>query len=133
MNSQTLLSEPYKVFREALAAGEAYRRLGFRPDDIYLVAKPLGPSGCLHAVELQLITQGKRFALECGTIGKPNEWLQQRWAEAVDYWNTAPEPVRSKIYAESRAREASLRIVLTLRSNGFVLPCEQMIGPYTFW
>jgi len=107
--------------REALAAHEALRRLGFRAEDIFVAYHANGIFVELHA-------QGMEFSVGCGMC---EPWITQEkfvelWTRAANAWNDDAQmssTTRRRIYEESHVRNNGARLVVALVDKGFVFGC----------
>lgn len=106
------------VFREALAAHEAFQRLGFKPDDLYCVRNPDG------AMFVVLKAQEREFAVEVGNPRMEASIWQEEWtrvARAVSS-GVVPEPVLQDVYKHSMVYEHAQAFTEALLKKGFALP-----------
>lgn len=108
----TSLPLPY---REALACHEGLRRLGFKPDDIYmmLVGKDLFVS--LRVQELE-------FNIELGSIEKTLEEFPAYWGGIADRFNTCPEEEAAEIWESSFFKKSFERIAGLIKQKGILIP-----------
>lgn len=107
------LAELPQVFREALAYHEAFRRIGFAPDQI-----------CVRfhegAMAVVLKADGKTFT--CAAPGPlldmDRPMFLREWARAVDTWTAATEAECALVWNESFVCNNSAAFTLALISQG---------------
>jgi hypothetical protein len=109
----------HPVVREMLAVHEAFRKLGFESDDIFVMLDD--PDG--HA-KVILRAQGKQFI-----VRMDGEWhasvkdRMKAWEKAVEAWNgTMTDDDRQEIWQGSHIVENTAAFVIMLDSKGFVFP-----------
>lgn len=102
-------------FRDALACHQAFRRLGFKSDDIYV----LYSDGFLYMI---LKTQGKEFNINLGTIEINEIEFPKIWAEIVETFNTGPEQEVLEIWDKSLIKNNFQLISGLIRKKGIMLP-----------
>ena len=105
----------HPIIREALAAHEVFRKLGFTPDEIFLRPRP---------GELFVTVQrgGLEFNLDLGDhdIDDTNRVIAL-WAAGADWWNTGPEPERRELFDTSEVRKSAVMIIAALQAKGFAV------------
>lgn len=110
-----------ETLNEALGFNEAFRRLHFSPDELFVCADP-------EKIFVALRTQGLEFIAVCGpnSISSDAE-LIQRWDERCHWWNvTATDDEREALWDRSFARARSGELVVKLVLKGFILPREHL-------
>lgn len=105
-----------RILNEAVAAHEAFRKLGFPSDDIFMC------KDAANVLAVVLKSQGKEFILTVGEVDEPDHVWQARWTEKATWWNTAPDAEKLPVYAESAVRRNAELLVGCLLQKGFVIP-----------
>ncbi|HVI42716.1 MAG TPA: hypothetical protein VM577_19080 [Anaerovoracaceae bacterium] len=108
----TALSLPY---REALACHEGLRRLGFKPDDIYMMLVE-------QDLYVSLRVQDLEFNIELGAVEKTADEFPEYWGQIADRFNTCPEEEASEIWEASFFKKSFEKIAILIRSKGILLP-----------
>lgn len=117
-----LLKQPMFI-REALAVHEAFRRLGFKPEDIF-VAPGEGPND-LMKIALAMKFSPKDFFIvdiETSPQGMTRDELMSMWPSIIEAWNAAPEEVLQKIWDESDVSGNGFALMMALQRKGVKLP-----------
>ena len=107
--------EIHPAFRECLAYYEAFRRLGFPPEDIFFFLR----QGMAYAM---LRTQGKEFVCEVGKMDcSPKEFLR-KWGHVGAALNSGniPDKILSRIYEESFVRANAIAFMTGLTGKGIM-------------
>jgi hypothetical protein len=104
--------------RRFIGAFEAYRRLGFKADDIFFLVSESARFGVLSAFCL-LKTQGKEFATECGPVESQEKAAAEYAALAMD---KLPEADLERLWDESEPRQNATLFVLAIVDKGFRIP-----------
>lgn len=101
-----------KTMEEALMAHEAFRRLGFPPDDIFV--------GLEDGQMLVVPVRGDlRFNLEVGAFeGTREEWLAA-WDLAVQTWRAMPETECKEMWEASKVKAKGVDLVIAMVVKGF--------------
>jgi hypothetical protein len=112
--------EVSEVIREALCLHEAFRRLGFPSEDIYV----LGPQAGRIGVAVQ--KTGKSFAVEVGQqCHLSDEAFEKLWDRAVVWFNEeASEDELQEMWENSKVLKNSTLLVSELQARGFPLSLE---------
>lgn len=105
-----------KQFQECLACFEAFRKLGYKADDIYFML-----SGDENAYEahMVLMAEDKKFVCDVGPMGGSSEQINTAWEEAVDWWNTTTEENRRAVWFQSHVFKNKLDFLMALHAKGF--------------
>jgi hypothetical protein len=114
-------SEIHPAIRECMGAFEAFRRLGFKSDDIFAAVDSSG-----HAYSL-LRTQGKELVATVGHFDGRSEEFVRGWEEAAVATNkgeVSPADLQS-IYEESFVLQNSVGLLLAIEKKGIVLPANR--------
>jgi hypothetical protein len=100
--------------KEAWGFFEALRRLGFPSEVLFFSDRIVAPNG---TVQLGVVLQwnGKTAAFYAGEPCAD-------WAQMIETFNHAPEPVLQRIWDESFALKHSVDVILVLRGKGIELP-----------
>ena len=110
------------AIKEALAAREGLRKLGFSADDIYV--RPQSMRKGLVMVHIFLDIKGEEFNILIDAFdGCPKEFEDQ-WRAAAEWWNNkATDRELMEIWDNSRmARCGAEPILVQLRKRGIVVP-----------
>lgn len=114
-------SEIHPAIRECMGAFEAFRRLGFKSDDIFAAVDTYGRAYSI------LRTQGKEFTATVGMFdGRAQEFVRG-WEEAAAATNKgeiSPDDLQS-IYQESFVLQNSVGLLLALEKKGIALPVNR--------
>jgi len=110
----------YAPYREALAAFEILRRLGFSADSIAFRANFRDHGE--YAACIVLKTQGKTFTIKCGILKGDQETIRTTWDAISGYWNATTSSLRNKIYLATYIQKQSLQLLVDLRNKGFKIP-----------
>lgn len=144
MSTQNDIARLPTVVKRLLACHEAFRRLGFLPDQIFVLTSKAGElCGEPLCAYSRLDAQGKQFHVNCGRLDdvKPGweERFEQTWQRAVALWNAAgdqgsnphPDPLRTNckahqaIYDSYMPPPAREGLVRRLVKRGFRLTGKQ--------
>jgi len=111
------LAQLHPALQEALAVHEAYRRLGFAAEDIYISQQ----NGNLFCI---LKTQGKDFVICVGALAECElEELTELWGAATYLWNeVAPEAERQALWENSCILHDATGFVMALTEKGILIP-----------
>lgn len=103
--------------RFALGCYEAYRRLGFTRDEIFLIVGRDGNNKPMLFASLQ--AQGHEFNIACGA--PPSEAALHK---AVEWWNdtTQPHAAKDKLFTDARDRLGAAELAIALHNKGFIMP-----------
>lgn len=103
------------AIKEGLAYHEAFRRLGFPPDDIYFATY------ASNHVQIQLKSDGKTFRVDLGMFPArfSQEEIGQMWAKAVELWNTADSAEAMSIWNFSHAKNQAVGLLMRMQEKGF--------------
>ncbi len=113
-----------KVLYRALGMFEAYRRLGFSADDIFISFNALKRRNTYQVLQ-ELHTQEKAFRVSCGVVHGSQENLIQTWMKLGEWWNHgAQEEERQKIYdvAWPELKVSHAGLVGAILAKGLVIP-----------
>jgi len=109
--------EIHPALRECLGYFEAFRRLGFPPDDIYFFLH----RGVAYA---KLMTQGREFTCSAGLMDCSSEDFMSEWTRVGNAFNAReiPDPDMRRICSECQAFSNSVVFMTSLTVKGIVLP-----------
>lgn len=111
-----MISTPTDVppaLRECLAAFEAYRRLGYQADDIFMIR---GANGLF----MQLKEGAKEFIVAGGMWRGTDDQLMKLWTECCAAWNGGfNEAQKQEIWEASFVRQNSVALVAAMKVKGF--------------
>lgn len=118
MNETPFLSYP-AALREALAVHEAFRKLGFTPEQIYMHRNPK-PHRDIVVVVIHLERQ---FAVTCGGQELNRKW-KERWRELVERYNRGDfsEDEFQAWYDRSFVGTRHVELLLGLAQKGIAPP-----------
>lgn len=104
----------HPILREALAAHEVFRKLGFAPDEIFLRPQPS---------ELFVTVQraDKEFNLSLGAHDLDMVAVIKQWADATAWWNTGDNGERQDLFERSEVRKNVVLIIVALTEKGFAI------------
>lgn len=103
------------LFSEALALFEAYRRLGFSSDEIFVVHARNGD------VFVGVRSQGKEADTRVGKTDLSREKFRAHWEFWAEWLQRAPEVELQRMWEASLAKRAGRTIVEGLLAYGFKL------------
>ncbi len=114
--------------REALAYGEAFRRLGFPADDIHWFDGEDGLENNGRCLFCNLRTQGKEFTVTCGLA---DDTTSAKMYDALEWWNTSMDQVaKNRVWGGSMALARSVELILALSLKGIrIQPRLGRLGP----
>lgn len=123
--SRKPLAELDAVLDEALGWFEAYRRIGFTPDEIRF-------GWTDQEIWMVAQAQGCEFRGICGArpenVGE--EEILRAWAKKGDWWNRfASKAAQSEIYFKSFPARNAFTLLLKLKEKGFQLPIRARVRP----
>lgn len=105
----------HPIIREALAAHEVFRKLGFTPDEIFIRPRP---------AELFVTVQrgGLEFNFTLGKhdLGDANSVIAE-WTAASEWWNNGPEAERTELFERSETRKIVVPLIIKLHAKGFAV------------
>lgn len=108
------------LFIDALGYHEALRRLGFLPDDIYML---IGTG----YVQVVLKQESREFVINVGQSDLPDAELKSTWTTAIEEWNAGTDAERDVIWTLTKNRMSLLSFAIALKNKGFLLPVETML------
>lgn len=121
------LDELRREVQEMLCAHEAFRRLGFSADDIFIAVGVDPKYGPAPQVFVD-ITVGVGFSLRVCPLWCDEPELRVRWQEAVALWN---DPSRlgecQTIWDASEPNAVFPQIAAAIRQKGLALPAVEAI------
>jgi hypothetical protein len=114
------------TMRSFVGGWEAFRKLGFRSRDIYLmVGKSFALKGNLAAF-VALRTQGKEFNLEVGPVASVAEAHAEYEAVAAAISaGLVPQADLDRMWQESECHQRAADFVLAVHRKGFELPGKE--------
>jgi hypothetical protein len=111
-----------KAYREALAAFEALRKLGFSPEDIFFLTS--GADEETKHISVVLLTQGKEFVITTGTIRGSVEEIEKTWKELAGLLASGkiPKNQLDTSWRKSMAHTHAYEFMLAILKKGIQLP-----------
>ncbi len=130
---QQALAQQRDVFDGCLAVYEAFRRFGFKPEEIFFDNRVRGTPGqagvgtMQSCVGMTLRSQGKEFVTNCGHRCDPgflsDDELLEIWNHHSGRWNTGmTTDARMRIWHTKMPPELLLSLALNLKRAGFIFP-----------
>ena len=139
---QQAIARQRDVMDGCLAVYEAFRRFGFKPEEIFFDTRlammadgspppkdtgVIGVNGVLACVGMTLRAQGKEFKTNCGLRCDPmflsDDEILSLWEHHAAKWNTGMTPQRRlEIWHSKMPPELLLSLALSLNRTGFVFP-----------
>lgn len=113
MSDGTLATFP-PVIQEALCVFEAFRRLGFQADDIYMVHDD-------HGMGILLKSGGREFNVRVGEVPVSGPKLGALWEQAAEAWNSAPQHEIDALWRKSAVLRNGTGLCSALILHGFPL------------
>lgn len=119
--------------REWVFAREALRRLGFQPDELFLVVQPDGRI-CEQGKEfrfgkpvliLRLCAQGKQWDWTVSTTDLRDSEIQGHFEAACELWNSADAAWLDRGWLSSLAFQHRVALTGELVARGFRLPIAE--------
>lgn len=104
----------HPIIREALAAHEVFRKLGFTPDEIFVRPSP----------ELFVTVRrgGLELNLSIGTHAMNVDDTVAAWTAGAEWWNTTnDEAARHELYEGSATRRNLVPLMVVLKNKGFAV------------
>lgn len=110
-----------------LAVYEAFRRFGFKPEEVFFDLRISDRTTHQPCVGMTLRTQGKEFVSNCGIRVDPaylsDDELLDLWNHHAGKWNTGMTPqMRQDIWQRKMPMEMLLSMALHLKKAGFIFP-----------
>ncbi len=109
--------------RDALAVHEAFRKLRFTPDEIFIHPTPRGLQVVLRAQEREFVVDvGPRNMGRAAyiTLCRDPQFVE-KWSAAVELWNEGTDEERKSIWRDAPIIERSVEFVTGLVAKGFHL------------
>ena len=98
---------------------EAFRRLGFSADDIYVSCNVLDPHTKKMNAGSILRTQGKEFSIYIAPVDDPKAFLMKWVAFAEAMPNRQPDDKElADIWAKSAVRTRGIELIMALEAKG---------------
>ena len=105
------------AINEMLASHEALRKLGFEPDEIYVM---LDSS---NTAVVTLKAQDLEFNITCGDFEGDADEFSSQWSEAVGQWNKSMSTdTMNKIWKSSFVYANIAQLIMALKQKGFYVP-----------
>jgi hypothetical protein len=104
----------HPIIREALAAHEVFRKLGFMPDEIFIRPRP-------NELFVTVQRAGKEFNLSLGAHDLDMVAVIKQWADATAWWNTGDNGERQELFDRSEVRKNVVPIIVSLTDKGFAI------------
>ena len=111
------------IYVDCWAWHEAFRKLGFSADDIYVeIAKNGSVEDCPLFIFMSLISQGRKFSAAIGPVVEPESVIAQKWTALCEAFNAKQidEGDLATAY-EARMSHLHVSIVSALMNKGFDL------------
>ena len=105
----------HPIIREALAAHEVFRKLGFTSDEIFI--RPTRQNELFVTVQ----RAGKEFNFSLGQHDLAMVDVIKQWADATVWWNTGDNAERQDLFDRSEVRKNVVPIIVSLTSKGFAV------------
>ena len=109
------LTELPLVFKEALACHEGLRRLGFKPEEIYIILT----EGWLL---VSLRAQEKEFNIELGETDVNEDEFPRFWGQVVERYNSGPIEEVTSLWDASYIKKHFEEVAVMIRRKGILLP-----------
>ena len=111
------------TLRRFFGGWEAFRKMGFRSDDLYCLVQRSVQLGGRLACFVKLQAQGKEFHLECGPVDDAEAFGRDydRIAKAIAAGEVAQD-VLDRIYGESEPYQRPVEFVSAVLAKGFQPP-----------
>jgi hypothetical protein len=103
-------------YRQCLGFFEAFRRLGYKPDNIYF---SMSGTGNALGISMVLVEEGRQFVCAVGRLEGTREEIEKGWEEASTWWNTTTEADREKNWLNSFVHNNSFSFMAALLAKGF--------------
>lgn len=116
---QTLSDIP-PLFLEALSVHEAFRKLGFNSEDVF-IARGLGPDRVL-SILVGIKRDGQQFFLSVGHYDGTDEQLLSTWHEVVAVYKGSPEESLQNMWDNSSIKKQSVVFLNALIKKGILMP-----------
>lgn len=123
MEKVTSIGDLPEVIREALCCHEAFRRLGFTPDQIEVgsgIDARTSQRGLF--VRLHPKDQEKPFIVTLGRCDWAPEDLNQVWLSAIELFKTRPEAELQELWKTSGILREAAGLVAALHARGIAIP-----------
>lgn len=120
----------HPTLRTFMGAHEGFRKLGFRPDDVYLqLAKSMLRGGVLSCFAT-LRAQGTEFTIECGDVPdgeRGAEAFLNEYKKVVVAINdgTLPQADLDRVWQESYCHQKAFEFSAALLRKGFRFPSAE--------
>jgi hypothetical protein len=109
----------HPTFREAIAAFELFRRMGFTPDQIFWHLNGNEPLERRYMFAM-LKAQGKEFNFRLGIVKLSWEEWQREWVKLSEYFtDEMPQSLRDRIFNESEAYSQRVPLLAAIVKKGF--------------
>jgi hypothetical protein len=111
-----------ELVHELWAYHEAFRRMGFSADDIFLSFNVIDPAG-REVVGVVLMTQGMEFAVSARPVEDPKAFIQL-WLTFIDSFEKRERDDAEllAIWDNSHAKSSFIPLVTALQAKGIQLP-----------
>lgn len=105
---------------EALAFFEAFRRLGFTPDEIFMGFWPTSEDATICNVYTVVQRGELKFTVNLGPADRPAKTLEAEWTAKTRWWNEhASSAERSAIYGKGYPQAHGFDLIMALQRAGF--------------
>ncbi len=124
------LEEVPPAYREAVAVHEAFRRLGFKSEDLYF------RMANVNQVFIQWLGKNnENFSVVCGEVDGDKEHVFQLWTDLVKSIVSGdfPEESLQQIFNESHIFKNSVGFLTALHRKGIDVPNRQKKPPEQSW
>jgi hypothetical protein len=103
-------------YQECLGIFEAFRKLGYKSDDIYFVS---AIGGDHITVYIMLKAEGKEFTCVVGPMEGSREEIEKGWVHASNWWNTTTDSNRREVWLNSGVYKHKFDFLMALHAKGF--------------
>jgi hypothetical protein len=99
---------------EALAAHNAFLRLGFEPRELYLNLN-------FGRLFVTVLSQGRMFNMEISAFTEDEDTVLEEWKKKVAWWNGLTREERDEVYRGSEVLRQSVGLIEAMIAKGFKL------------
>lgn len=113
------------VMREMLAVHEGFRKLGFKPEDIFAHYNPDG------SVLMVLHVNDREFGVFCGNVDLTREGFYREWERVVEAvtGGSMPQADCDRIWKESVLYQHRQSFVAAIVVKGIEIPVTHGVSP----
>jgi len=127
----THLREVPDYYKEALAYREAFRRLGFPSEQIFILVQQLRDTAGFVSIGMELRHPGppflKKFLCDVAIVRDNPEHLEVLWRRAVILWsnNATSNEERDEVWNRSHVKKNLLLLRHALIAKGIPIPAQE--------